>query len=84
VTKAYALRQPIPQRRHAGSQHDRLPLLLRISRRRAVESTHYCETPADFRRALDTAIAARRPSLITVMLDPEARRRPQQFAWLTR
>ncbi|MGH2601152.1 MAG: thiamine pyrophosphate-dependent enzyme, partial [Dehalococcoidia bacterium] len=45
---------------------------------------YYCETPDDFRTALDTAIAARRPSLITVMLDPQARRRPQQFAWLTR
>lgn len=45
---------------------------------------YYCETPDDFRKALDTAIAARRPSLITVMLDPQARRRPQQFAWLTR
>jgi len=45
---------------------------------------YFCETPDDFRTALDTAIAARRPSLITVMLDPQARRRPQQFAWLTR
>lgn len=45
---------------------------------------YFCETPDDFRKALDTAIAARRPSLITVMLDPRAQRRPQQFAWLTR
>ena len=45
---------------------------------------YFCETPDEFRKALDTAIAARRPSLITVMLDIQARRRPQQFAWLTR
>jgi 2-hydroxyacyl-CoA lyase 1 len=45
---------------------------------------YFVETPDDFRKAVDTAIAKRRPSLITVMLDPQARRRPQQFAWLTR
>ena len=45
---------------------------------------YFVETPQDFRAAVDKAIAARRPSLITVMLDPQARRRPQQFAWLTR
>jgi 2-hydroxyacyl-CoA lyase 1 len=45
---------------------------------------YFCETPEEFRKAVDTAIAARRPSLITVMLDPQAKRRPQQFAWLTR
>lgn len=45
---------------------------------------YFCETPEEFRQALDTAIAARRPSVITVMLNPKAGRRPQQFAWLTR
>jgi len=45
---------------------------------------YFTETAEDFRKALDTAVERRRPSLIVVMLDPQARRRPQQFAWLTR
>lgn len=45
---------------------------------------YFCETADEFRKAVDTAIQKRRPSVITVMLDPQARRRPQQFAWLTR
>ncbi len=45
---------------------------------------YYIENPDDLRPALDKAIANRRPALINVVIDPEARRRPQQFAWLTR
>ncbi len=45
---------------------------------------YYVEKPEEFREALDKAISNRRPALINVVLDPVARRRPQQFAWLTR
>jgi 2-hydroxyacyl-CoA lyase 1 len=45
---------------------------------------YYIEDPEDLRPALDKAIAAKRPALINVVIDPQAKRRPQQFAWLTR
>jgi 2-hydroxyacyl-CoA lyase 1 len=45
---------------------------------------YYIEKPDDLRPALEKAIAAKRPALINVVIDPQARRRPQQFAWLTR
>jgi thiamine pyrophosphate-dependent acetolactate synthase large subunit-like protein len=40
-------------------------------------------TSADLEQALADALAHNGPSLINVPLDPEARRRPQKFAWLT-
>jgi len=45
---------------------------------------YYIEQPDDLRPTLDKAIANRRPALINLVIDPQARRRPQQFAWLTR
>ncbi len=45
---------------------------------------YYIENPDDLRPALDKAMAAKRPALINVVIDPQAKRRPQQFAWLTR
>ncbi len=45
---------------------------------------YYAEKPDDLRGALQKAIAAKRPALINVVIDPQAKRRPQQFAWLTR
>jgi len=38
----------------------------------------------ELQATLEKAIANRRPALINVVIDPRARRRPQQFAWLTR
>jgi 2-hydroxyacyl-CoA lyase 1 len=45
---------------------------------------YYIEDPEALRPTLEQAIAARRPALINLVIDPQARRRPQQFAWLTR
>jgi 2-hydroxyacyl-CoA lyase 1 len=45
---------------------------------------YYVENPDDLRPILDKAIANKRPALINIVIDPQARRRPQQFAWLTR
>ena len=45
---------------------------------------YYVENPDDLRPALDKAIAARRPALMNVVIDPQARRRPQPFARSTR
>ena len=41
------------------------------------------ETPEEFHKALEDALKARQPSLINVKISPQARRRPQQFAWRT-
>ncbi|HEY8490315.1 MAG TPA: oxalyl-CoA decarboxylase [Dehalococcoidia bacterium] len=44
----------------------------------------YAETPDQLRAALREALAAERPSLINVPINPRARRKPQPFPWLTR
>jgi thiamine pyrophosphate-dependent acetolactate synthase large subunit-like protein len=44
----------------------------------------YAERPEELRAALREALAADRPSLINVAIDPRARRKPQPFPWLTR
>ncbi len=44
----------------------------------------YVEDPADLRPALDKALASGKPSVVNVIISNQARRRPQQFAWLTR
>jgi len=45
---------------------------------------YHVETPAEFRAALQESFDSGNTTLINVMIDPVARRRPQQFAWLTR
>ncbi|MCC6416981.1 MAG: oxalyl-CoA decarboxylase [Gemmataceae bacterium] len=40
--------------------------------------------PHELRPALEEALAADVPTVVNVMIDPRANRRPQQFAWLTR
>jgi 2-hydroxyacyl-CoA lyase 1 len=45
---------------------------------------YFVTTPAELRPALEEALAADVPTLVNVMIDPRANRKPQQFAWLTR
>jgi 2-hydroxyacyl-CoA lyase 1 len=45
---------------------------------------YYVRTPGELKDALVTALDDPAPSLINVMIDPKAQRRPQQFQWLTR
>jgi 2-hydroxyacyl-CoA lyase 1 len=45
---------------------------------------YHVETPEEFRSALRESFASGDTTLINVMIDPVARRRPQQFTWLTR
>jgi 2-hydroxyacyl-CoA lyase 1 len=44
----------------------------------------YCERPDEVRPALDQAFASGKPCVVNIMIDPRARRKPQQFGWLTR
>ncbi|MBI4570411.1 MAG: oxalyl-CoA decarboxylase, partial [Chloroflexi bacterium] len=44
----------------------------------------FCERPGEVRPALDEALASGKPCVVNIMIDPRARRRPQQFGWLTR
>jgi thiamine pyrophosphate-dependent acetolactate synthase large subunit-like protein len=45
---------------------------------------YHVETPDELAEALKDALALDRPCLINVALDPDAKRRPQRFGWLTR
>ena len=45
---------------------------------------YHAETPEELRAALQASFASGDTTLINVMIDPIARRRPQQFAWLSR
>lgn len=45
---------------------------------------YHVETPEAFRAALRESFDGGETTLINVMIDPVAKRRPQQFAWLTR
>ncbi len=44
----------------------------------------FCERPEEVRPALEEAFASGKPSVVNIIIDPRAQRRPQQFAWLTR
>ncbi len=44
----------------------------------------YCEKPDEIAPALEQAFASGKPCIVNIMIDPRARRRPQQFGWLTR
>jgi 2-hydroxyacyl-CoA lyase 1 len=45
---------------------------------------YHVETPQELRAALQASFASGETTLINVMLNPQSKRRPQQFAWLTR
>ena len=45
---------------------------------------YHVHTPEALRDALKSALAATVPTLINVMIDPRAGRKPQKFEWLTR
>jgi 2-hydroxyacyl-CoA lyase 1 len=45
---------------------------------------YFVETPDQLRPALDKAFAAGKPSVVNIMINPSAQRKPQQFGWLTR
>ena len=44
----------------------------------------YCEKPDELKPALEKAFASGKPCVVNIMIDPRARRRAQQFGWLTR
>lgn len=44
----------------------------------------YVEDPADLKPTLQKAFDSGKPSVVNVIISNQARRRPQQFAWLTR
>jgi 2-hydroxyacyl-CoA lyase 1 len=45
---------------------------------------YHVETPEEFRAALRESFASGATTLINVSINPQAKRRPQQFAWLSR
>jgi 2-hydroxyacyl-CoA lyase 1 len=45
---------------------------------------YFVETPDQLRPALDKAFAGGKPSVVNIMINPSAQRKPQQFGWLTR
>jgi 2-hydroxyacyl-CoA lyase 1 len=45
---------------------------------------YHVETPQQLRAALQESFASGETTLINLMLNPQAKRRPQQFAWLSR
>lgn len=45
---------------------------------------YYVTTPEALRQAMREAVAHRGPTLVNVMIDPKAGRKPQKFEWLTR
>ena len=44
----------------------------------------FCEKPDEIKPALEEAFASGKPCVVNIMIDPRARRRAQQFGWLTR
>ena len=45
---------------------------------------YHAETPQELREALEESFASGETTLINVTINPDAKRRPQQFAWLSR
>ena len=45
---------------------------------------YYVERPEELRPAIEASFASGKPGVINVMISPQARRKPQQFDWLTR
>jgi len=46
--------------------------------------SEHVEAADELRPALERALAAQRPALVHVMIDPQARRKQQAFGWLSR
>lgn len=44
----------------------------------------FCERPDEIRPALDAAFASGKPAIVNIMIDARARRKKQEFGWLTR
>jgi thiamine pyrophosphate-dependent acetolactate synthase large subunit-like protein len=44
----------------------------------------FADTPESLSRALKEAMSEKVPTIVNVMIDPRAGRKPQKFAWLTR
>lgn len=44
----------------------------------------FCERPEEIRPALEEAFASGKPAVVNIMIDPRARRKPQEHGWLTR
>jgi thiamine pyrophosphate-dependent acetolactate synthase large subunit-like protein len=45
---------------------------------------YFADTPESLARALKEALADPMPTIVNVMIDPRAGRKPQKFNWLTR
>ncbi len=45
---------------------------------------YFATTPEEFSSALKDALAQRMPTIVNVAIDPQAKRKPQKFEWLTR
>ncbi len=45
---------------------------------------YFATTPDEFSSALKDALAQRMPTIVNVAIDPQAKRKPQKFEWLTR
>jgi 2-hydroxyacyl-CoA lyase 1 len=45
---------------------------------------YFVEQPGDLRPTLEKAMSSGRPSVVNIMINPSAQRKPQQFGWLTR
>jgi 2-hydroxyacyl-CoA lyase 1 len=45
---------------------------------------YFADTPDALSRALKEALSERVPTIVNVMIDPRAGRKPQKFNWLTR
>ena len=74
----YELSDPVPPHMYTpGARYDRV-----------VEAFggrgYFATTPEELRSALRSALDASVPTLVNVMIDPKAGRKPQKFAWLTR
>ncbi len=44
----------------------------------------YCDTVAELKPTLDKAFDCGKPCVVNIMIDPRARRKQQEFGWLTR
>jgi 2-hydroxyacyl-CoA lyase 1 len=45
---------------------------------------YFATTPDEFASALKEALSQRMPTIVNVAIDPQAKRKPQKFEWLTR
>ncbi len=45
---------------------------------------YFATTPAEMSAALKEAVRDPKPNIVNIMIDPQAKRKPQKFEWLTR